>query len=47
MKLSQNEIDRRSLEKAKDLFVSGRISQIEVGTIKGLQPIRTQEYGSI
>lgn len=39
MKLTQNEIDRRSIAKAKELFVSGRIDQIEVGTIRGLQDI--------
>lgn len=39
MKLTQNEIDRQSLEKAKELFISGRINQIEVGTTRGLQDI--------
>lgn len=39
MKLSQNEIDRRSIAKAKDLFASGRVYQIEIGTTKGLQEI--------
>jgi cell filamentation protein len=39
MKLTQNEIDRRSIVKAKELFTSGRIDQIEVGTTKGLQDI--------
>ena len=39
MKLTQNEIDRRSIAKAKELFVSGRIDQIEVGTTKGLKDI--------
>lgn len=47
MKLSQNEIDRQSLEKAKDLFSSGRISQIEVGTTKGLQEIHASIFGGL
>lgn len=47
MKLSQNEIDRQSLEKAKDLFASGRINQIEVGTTKGLQEIHASIFGGL
>lgn len=39
MKLTQTEIDRLSLEKAKALFTSGWIDTIEVGTTKGLQDI--------
>lgn len=34
-----NEIDRKSLEKAKELFSSKKIDEIEVGTVKGLQQI--------
>jgi len=34
-----NEIDKKSLENAKELFLSGNIENIEVGTIKGLQQI--------
>lgn len=34
-----NEIDKKSLENAKDLFSSGEINKIEIGTIKGLQQI--------
>ncbi len=33
------DIDRRSLEKAYQLFESGAVDQIEVGTVKGLQAI--------
>ena len=34
-----NETDKKSLEKAKKLFSSGDINNIEVGTVKGLQQI--------
>lgn len=34
-----NEIDKKSLEKAKMLFSSGNINNIEIGTTKGLQEI--------
>lgn len=34
-----NEIDKKSLEKAKRLFSSHDINEIEIGTIKGLQQI--------
>lgn len=37
--MNQNEIDAKSLEKAKQLYVSGDIDRIEVGTVKGLQDI--------
>ena len=37
--MKTNEIDRQSLEKAKELFASGRVYDIEVGTTKGLQEI--------
>lgn len=47
MKLTQNEIDRQSLEKAKILFASGRIDQIEVGTTQGLQDIHAALFGGL
>ncbi len=34
-----NEIDKKSLENAKKLFLSGAINSVEIGTIKGLQQI--------
>ena len=37
--LSRNEIDEKRLENAKELFISGEIDNIEVGTTKGLQAI--------
>lgn len=37
--MNSNEIDRKSLEKAKDLFASRKVYDIEVGTTKGLQEI--------
>lgn len=47
MKLTQNEIDRQSLEKAKALFAFGRIDQIEVGTTRGLQDIHAALFGGL
>ena len=37
--MTQNEIDRLSIEKAKDLFASGKIYEFEVGSTAGLQAI--------
>ena len=37
--MNQHEIDKQSLENAKQLFISGEIDRIEVGTVKGLQAI--------
>ena len=47
MKLTRNEIDRQSLGKAKELFASGRINQIEVGTTRGLQDIHTALFDGL
>lgn len=37
--MTQNEIDRKSIGKAKELLLSGNIYNIEVGTTAGLQAI--------
>lgn len=37
--MTQNEIDRASIEMAKALFASGKVYDIEVGTTAGLQAI--------
>ena len=37
--MTAREIDRESFEKAKQLFISGEIDRMEVGTVKGLQEI--------
>ncbi len=35
--MNTKEIYEKSLENAKELFVSGEVDKIEVGTVKGLQ----------
>lgn len=40
-------IDSRSLENAKELFSSGAIDNIEVGTVKGLQAIHSYLFESL
>ena len=47
MKLTQNEINRQSIEKAKALFSTGKINDIEVGTLRGLQDIHTALFGGL
>jgi len=42
-----NEIDKKSLENAKDLFSSGEINKIEIGTIKGLQQIHKYLFDDV
>lgn len=37
--MNSKNIDEKSLNNAKNLFVSGKIDQIELGTVKGLQEI--------
>ncbi len=41
------EIDGKSLENAKALFTSGRINEIEVGTVKGLRDIHKALFGGL
>ena len=45
--MNQNEIDAKSLENAKHLFVSGDIDCIEVGTVKGLQDIHRSLFDGL
>lgn len=47
MKLTRNEIDRRSLAKAKAMFSSGRVYEIEVGSTKGLQDIHVNLFDGL
>ncbi len=47
MKLTRNEIDRRSIEKAKNLFSTDKIAAIEVGITHGLQEIHTALFGGL
>ena len=37
--MNQREIDKQSIEKAKELFSSGRVYEIEIGSTNGLQQI--------
>lgn len=45
--MTQNELDSRSLENAKQLFESGKINHIEVGKVKGLQAIHKALFGGL
>ena len=45
--MTLNEINQKSLEKAKRLFDSGEINGIEVGTVKGLQAIHKALFGGL
>lgn len=45
--MTQNEIDRISIDKAKQLFESGRIAEIEVGTVRGLQEIHSALFSGL
>ncbi len=45
--LNKREIDARSLENAKKLFISSEIDCIEVGTIKGLQAIHKALFADL
>lgn len=45
--MNTKNIDGKSLENAKALFTSGKIDQIEVGTVKGLQEIHRALFGGL
>lgn len=45
--MTQNEIDRASIEKAKRLFESGEVYNIEVGTTRGLQTIHKELFAGL
>lgn len=42
--MTQNEIDKLSIQKAKELFASGKIYEIEVGTTAGLKAIHSSLF---
>lgn len=42
-----NELDKKSLEKAKKLFSNNDINNIEVGTTKGLQQIHKYLFDNL
>lgn len=45
--MTKNEIDKISIDKAKQLFESGRIAEIEVGTVRGLQEIHSALFSGL
>lgn len=45
--MTHNEIDKISIDKAKQLFESGRIAEIEVGTVRGLQEIHSALFSGL
>lgn len=45
--MTHNEIDKISIDKAKDLFASGKIAEIETGTVRGLQDIHLALFGGL
>lgn len=45
--MTQNEIDRQSIAKAKELFASGKVYEIEIGTTAGLQAIHHALFGGL
>ena len=45
--MTQNEIDRTSIEKAKSLFSTGEVYNIEAGTTRGLQTIHKALFSGL
>lgn len=45
--MTQNEIERQSIAKAKELFASGKVYEIEIGTTAGLQAIHHALFGGL
>ncbi|MBS9781411.1 MAG: Fic family protein [Gammaproteobacteria bacterium] len=45
--MTEEEIDKKSLEKAVALFETGKINNIEVGTVKGLYDIHLALFGGL
>ena len=45
--MTQNEIDKSSIEKAKELFLSRKVYELEVGTTAGLQAIHLALFGGL
>ncbi|CCG19970.1 Fic cell filamentation protein [Taylorella asinigenitalis 14/45] len=45
--MNTNDIDKKSLENAKNLFLSGKINQIEVGTLLGLKEIHRELFSGL
>lgn len=45
--MTQNEIDRASIEKAKSLFATGEVYKIEVGSTGGLQAIHRPLFAGL
>ena len=45
--MTQQELDAKSLENAKQLFITGEIDRIEIGTTKGLQAIHKALFSGL
>ena len=45
--MTQHDIDRQSLAKARELFETGEIGKIEVGTMQGLRAIHRALFGGL